>query len=67
MEGAGKVVDIAATRNTERLRDLAGATSRSSRILASMGLFQDPIVENRIDQRSDAFEPSEGEFYQLLE
>ena len=67
LEGAGKVIETADTRDTERLRDLAGATSRSSRILASMGLFPDQIDDNRNDQRSDAFEPSEGEFHQLLE
>lgn len=63
LEGAGKVDDLAAARDTETLRDLSGANSRSGRILASMGLLQDPNIDNLRDQESDPFEPSEGEFW----
>jgi len=68
LEEAGKVVDLPTTRKeTERLRDLTGVSSRSNRILASMGVLQDPMDENRREQRSDPFEPSEDSISRLAD
>ncbi|KAL7543885.1 hypothetical protein ACHAXR_013277 [Thalassiosira sp. AJA248-18] len=76
LEEAAKVVEPApVTTATERLslsgggrlRDLQDPTSRSGRILASMGLLRDPAADVIERQISEPFEPSEEAISRLAE
>jgi hypothetical protein len=79
LEEAGKVIDLApatattAASNAERLglsgrfRDLHDPYSRSGRLLASMGLLQDPGADRRGEERGELFVPSEESISQLSE
>lgn len=61
LEAAGKV-DLSTIGESDRARNISGVHSRMNRILASIGLLQDSRLGDRVDQRSDPFEPSDGEF-----